>query len=190
MTDSVVFAAPWDQKLTALTVLVGSLMLGATVLTAWLAIARVSSGPLRAVLLAGAIVPLAALVLGALMAPRGYAIRGGILTIERFIGPIEIPLESIQEVGILPAERLDGSLRTLGTGGYFGYYGRFRNERLGAYRLYATRGDGYVLVRAGRPYILTPDAPERFVEALNRGRRGAAGLAGPQPPPAAFRETR
>jgi hypothetical protein len=170
MTDSLLFAAPWDQRLTTITVVVGSIMFGATALVAWLAIARVSSGPLRAVLLAGAIVPLAALVLGALMAPRGYAIRGDVLTIERFIGPIEIPLASIRAVELLPTDRLDGSFRTLGSGGYFGYYGRFRNERLGAYRLYATRGDGYVLVRADKPYVLTPDSPERFVEALAAGR--------------------
>jgi hypothetical protein len=178
MTDPVLFAAPWDQRLTAITIVAGSLMLGATAFVAWLAIARVTSGPVRAALLASAVIPLAALVLGALMGPRGYAIRGDTLTIERWIGPIEIPLASIRAVELLPADRLEGSLRTLGSGGYFGYYGRFRNELLGGYRLYATRGEGYVLVRADRPYVLTPDSPDRFVEALNRGRGTGAGRAG------------
>ena len=40
--------------------------------------------------------------------------------------------------------------------------------------MYATRGDGYVLVRAAHPYVLTPDSPDRFIETLKRGRREAA----------------
>ncbi len=36
--------------------------------------------------------------------------------------------------------------------------------------MYATRSDGYVLVRADRPYVLTPESPDLFVETLDRER--------------------
>ena len=95
------------------------------------------------------------------------------LTIDRLLGSVEIPLATIQSAEILEAGRLAGSLRTLGSGGLFGYYGRFRNQVLGRYRMYATRGDGYVLIRASQSFVLTPDSPGRFIEAIDRGRAAA-----------------
>lgn len=174
MTNPGMFTAPWDQKLTLVTVVGSALLLLGAALAAWVALAVVSSGAGRALLLFGGVFSLAALAGSILLAPRGYTIADGRLTIRRLVRPVEIPLASIQAVELLPAERLARSLRTLGSGGLFGYYGRFRNAALGDYRIYATRGDGYVLVRAALPYVLTPDSPDRFIEALNRG-RGAAG---------------
>ena len=178
MNESELFGAPWDQKLTVLTIVISAVMLGATVFILWLAYARASSMTLRAMLGASAVVTLGVFVIGAAMAPRGYAIRDGILRIERRVAAIEIPLASIRAVERLPEASLAGSVRTLGSGGFFGYYGRFRNGTLGDYRMYATRCGGYVLVRADRPYVLTPDSPDRFIDALNRGRGPAAAGGG------------
>ena len=174
MNESELFGAPWDQKLTAMTIAIAAILLGAAIFSLWLAYARASSTALRAMLAASAGVTLAVVVIGAAMAPRGYAIRDGLLRIERRVAAIEIPLASIRAVERLPEESLAGSVRTLGSGGFFGYYGRFRNGALGDYRMYATRSGGYVLVRADRPYVLTPDSPDRFIDALNRGRGPAA----------------
>ena len=170
MTDPALFSAPWDQKLTLLTV-AGSalLLLGATV-AIWIALAMLPPGAGRILILAGGVLSLAAFVLGALLAPRGYTVSGDRLTIDRLLGSVEIPLATIRSAEILEAGRLAGSLRTLGSGGLFGYYGRFRNQVLGRYRMYATRGDGYVLVRASQSFVLTPDSPGRFIAAIERGR--------------------
>lgn len=176
MTNPDMFAAPWDQKLTLVTVVGSTLLLLGAALASWVALSVVSSGAGRALLLFGGVFSLAALVGSILLAPRGYTIADGRLTIRRLVRPVEIPLSSIQAVEPLAAERLARSLRTLGSGGMFGYYGRFRNSALGDYRMYATRGDGFVLVRAASPYVLTPDSPDRFIEALNRG-RGTAGAS-------------
>lgn len=172
------FTAPWDQKLTLITIVTSALLLAGALLSIWAGLAVAPSGFGRGVILLGGLVALAAFVLGALLAPRGYAIDGGLLKVDRRLCPIAIPLDSIRAVEPLPAEKLAGSLRTLGSGGFFGYYGRFRNQALGSYRMYATRGDGYVLVRGDATYVLTPDSPERFIEALRRS-RGSAPPAAP-----------
>jgi hypothetical protein len=174
MTHPALFTAPWDQKLTLITVVTSALLLAGAALSIWAALTLAPSGAGRAVVLLGGLVALAALLLGILLAPRGYTIEQGRLRIERLVFPVEIPLDSIKLIERLPADRLAGSWRTLGSGGFFGYYGRFRNQALGSYRMYATRGDGYVLIRAAQIFVLTPDSPERFIEALKRG-RGEAG---------------
>ena len=170
MTHTALFSAPWDQKLTVITVACSALMLLGATVAIWASLAIIPPGAGRLLTLAAGVLSVAALVSGALLAPRGYAVSEDRLTIDRLLRPIEIPLATIQSVEILPADRLAGSMRTLGSGGLFGYYGRFHNGTLGSFRMYATRGDGYVLVRAARTYVLTPDSPERFVEAINRGR--------------------
>ena len=183
MTHTALFTAPWDQKLTLITVVTSTLLLAAGALSIWMALTLVPSGAGRAVILVGGLIALAAFLLGILLAPRGYTIANGRLTIDRILCPVEIPLESIQAAERLPADRLAGSWRTLGSGGFFGYYGRFSNRALGSYRMYATRGDGCVLVRAERLYVLTPDSPERFIESLARG-RGESGAGDRQAAPA------
>jgi len=170
MTDTALFSAPWDQRLTVLTVACSTLMLLGAAVAIWASLAIVPPGAGRVVTLAAGVLSLAALAFGALLAPRGYIVSDDALTIDRLLRPVRIPLATIQSVEIIPAERVSGSLRTLGSGGLFGYYGRFRNQALGRFRMYATRGDGYVLVRAGQSYVLTPDAPARFVETINRSR--------------------
>lgn len=174
MTETAVFGAPWDQRLTAITIVTSILMLGAAALVIWMAVTRDPSPGLRAVLLSAAAIPLLGFILGVLLAPRGYAMDGHHLVIHRLIRPIEIPLRSIRSVEPIQETHLAGTSRTLGSGGFFGYYGRFRNQTLGDFRMYATRGVGYVLVQADEPYVLTPDVPDSFIVAVNRG-RGAEG---------------
>jgi hypothetical protein len=123
---------------------------------------------MRVFLLCDAVVLAGVCVVAALMGPRGYAIGETTFRIDRRLAAIEIPISSIREVGLLPPESLRGTWRTLGSGGFFGYYGRFRNQILGSFRMYATRSDGYVLLRADHPYVLTPDSPERLVAELQR----------------------
>jgi hypothetical protein len=58
-------------------------------------------------------------------------------------------------------------MRVAGSGGLFGYYGRFWNRSLGAFRAYATRRSDLVRVdTADERFVLSPDAPDRFLDEL------------------------
>jgi hypothetical protein len=178
MTESVVFSAPWDQKLAVLTAVFSLIPLGLSAALVWLLLATEMPAPARVLMSLSAVAAVSAVIAALLLAPRGYVVEGGRLRIDRWISPIEIPLASIQSAERLKGEALAGSLRTLGSGGLFGYYGRFRNKTLGKYRMYATRSDGYVVVQVDCPYVLTPDSPDRFLEALRQARAGASAPGG------------
>jgi hypothetical protein len=179
MHETLTFDAPWDGKLTFLTTLVALLLGGSILMLTWLAVTQIPLLPLRLFLMFDALALAAVFVVCAFMGPRGYTIGETALRIERRIGAVEIPIASISEVGPLPPESLKRTWRTLGSGGFFGYYGRFRNRTLGNFRMYATRSDGYVLVRADHPYVLTPDSPGGLVAALQRRGVKASGATSP-----------
>jgi hypothetical protein len=108
------------------------------------------------------------------LAPRGYTISGGELTVSRPIFPVRIPLATVRSVALLGQAEAGTFLKVGGAAGLFGHYGRFYSRPLGNFRLYATRRDHLVTIdtEAGR-YVISPATPERFVDTL----RGAAPAA-------------
>lgn len=174
MSEQVFFSAPWDHKLRILTLVFSLVLLGVAVATIIMTV-KLSTTPMaRVVLLTSSLLSLVALVLSAALGPRGYTIGPESLRVERRLRPVVIPLSTIEGVETLPGDRLRVSIRTLGSEGLFGYYGRFRNAALGSYRMYATRSQGFVLIRGKVPYVITPEDPERFISTLNEQRGGMA----------------
>ena len=167
------FAAPWSRSLVATTIGIGALVIG----IAAVVVAALWRMPAAAA--ATAAVTIVPVALAWALAPRGFTIDANQLTVERPLWPLRIPRADIRSARALDAgeaRRLGlaggGALRTFGTSGLFGYYGRFRSAALGSFRMYATRGTGFVLVETRRgPVVLTPDDPERMAAAL-RGERG------------------
>jgi len=158
------FAAPWDRTL-RVTTLVVVVLLAAVV--GIIGVATVRAGA-PAALVAG-VAALVAAILGAAwsLAPRAFAVEASQVRIERPLRPIAIPVRSIRSAGLLPEGALRGALRLGGSGGLFGYYGRFWSRGLGAFRLYATRRDGLVWIDTpDERFVLSPDAPERFLEEV------------------------
>lgn len=158
MSEGVRFRAPWGGFVVGVTLVASFGLLVA-------AGATMTSRPLIAALLVGVV------VLAALLAPRGFVVGHDSLTVERRLLPIEIPLRSIQRVETIEPRRLSGTIRTFGSGGLFGTYGRFWSRKLGHFRMYATRSDGFVLVDAGALFVLTPSTPAAFVAAVESARR-------------------
>ncbi len=175
------FDAPWDRSLKVSTGFLLLLLLGLA--GGFLAFdVRLSPDPqaIRWGLLLGPL--LIALVIPGVwvLAPRGYSISGGELTVERPLFPIRIPLASIRAVRLMARAEAGTFVKVAGAAGAFGHYGRFYSRPLGSFRLYATRRDQLVVIdaEAGR-FVLTPATPERFIEALGRAGVTAAATVSP-----------
>ncbi len=175
------FAAPWDRMLRVLTT-IAVLLLGAVATIAVIVAARFGGDGGGAV--AAFVVAVCALtiVFGWALAPRGFSIEGSRLVVERPLRRVEVPLSAIRAAGPLPDDALARSVRVAGSGGFFGYYGRFWNRRLGAFRAYATRRRDLVHVdTADERFVLSPEPAARFLEAL-LGRAPAAARAAADAP--------
>lgn len=97
--------------------------------------------------------------------PIEYSLTDTQLIIHRLFKDVKIDREQIRDVALLDKENIRWAIRTFGSGGLFGYFGKFSNKKLGAMTWYATRKDRTVLVRTKslQKIILTPDDPEIFV---------------------------
>ena len=108
--------------------------------------------------------------------PTGYEIDGGDVVIRRLIGNVRIPVSGIREVRIATRDDLSGSMRLFGSGGLFGYYGLFRNSKLGNSDWYVTdRSHAVVLTGDCEPAIVSPDDQAAFIAALGARRAPKSG---------------
>ena len=90
------------------------------------------------------------------------------VTVRRLFGSLEIPLNEVIETRRIFKSDINGSIRTFGSGGLFGYLGRFKNDRLGNYTMYATELNNLILVRtSNKKYVFSCSRPQEFVEFVN-----------------------
>lgn len=109
---------------------------------------------------------------------RGYRIESGKLRINRLGWHTEVDLGALVSVHADPGA-MKRSLRLLGNGGLFSFTGLFWNRPLGTYRAFVTDPARAVVLRIGtRTIVVSPDAPDEFVQAL----RSKAVRTAPHPP--------
>ena len=101
--------------------------------------------------------------------PVKYSLTTGNLIVHRLFSCVKIERSKIKSVELVDKEILSWSVRVFGVGGFFGYFGKFANAKLGTMTWYATRKDRIVLVKMlnNKKIILTPDEPEKFVAYCN-----------------------
>ena len=99
---------------------------------------------------------------------RGYVLQERTLFINRLGWRTCVDLTALRSVQADP-NAMRGSLRLLGSGGLFGFFGVFRNRPLGVYRAYATDPQRAVVLKlSGRTVVVTPDDPDAFVAEVRR----------------------
>lgn len=108
------------------------------------------------------------------LAPRAYEVDGHALVVHRGLGRISLPLAEIRACRVDPTA-MDRSWRLMGSGGLFGFFGLFRNARLGTYRAWATDPKQAVVIEsAGKPWVLTPAEPASLARRLDEAMRSAS----------------
>ena len=101
--------------------------------------------------------------------PINYVVANGKLIIRRPFKEVVIEKSNIKSVEILEDERLRWTIRTFGVGGFFGYFGKFYNSKIGHMTWYATRRSKAVLLKTihNKNIIVTPDEAADFVKQFD-----------------------
>jgi hypothetical protein len=170
MTVEAVFpAAPLERNARVLTALAG--------LVAVLApLALLLARPGGLLVLVGSPTVLVVLVaVPTALSPAGYAVGSGDLAVvRRGTRPLLFPLGSL--LAARPAA-MPRSIRVLGSGGVFGWWGRYANRDWGGFKAYATdRRHGVLLEWPGFKLFVSPEDPEALCRAVlarsaRKGRR-------------------
>ena len=105
-----------------------------------------------AYLLAGSLVLICCLAM--YFTPMAISVEDGCLNINMLLRTKAIPLRDIQSVALCPPTMSEK--RLLGSGGFFGYWGWFREPSIGRYFAYYGKASDCFLVRLkdGRLYML------------------------------------
>jgi hypothetical protein len=168
--DTVIFYASWDIRTWVITFSV-------ILLTSWIELTRLPQTALflsqsnESVTIA-VIAPILILIIlffTILFAPIRYSISPGEIIVHRLGPNIVIPIKNI--ISVMRVDEEDfyfSTLRMFGSGGFFGYYGWFWNNKLGMYKAYGTNKYNAVLIKiAGNKKILvSPDRPDEFMQLI------------------------
>ena len=163
MESGMKFGAPWGVSLKLMTAVSVGVLLGIPAI-------GLSTGPHgNLIWIMGMIVmPLLILGVAVFFVIRGYMVIDRQLLVQRLGWNSQLSLDNLVSVEYDP-QAMRRSLRTFGNGGLFCFAGQFRNKRLGAYRAFATAPQLAVVLKfPDRTVVVTPDDPQKFVDAVNR----------------------
>ena len=89
------------------------------------------------------------------------------IILHRLFGAINIPIKDIIAIKAIPNSETAFSIRIFGSGGLFGYLGKFKNKKLGNYTMYATDINELILIRTDRKtYVFSCRNRDEFIESV------------------------
>lgn len=92
--------------------------------------------------------------------PRHLLIDDKSIVITHPIGQTVILKSDITEISAVERSEIRGSLRLFGSGGFFGWFGIFRNSKFGTYRLYCGQLENlYHIKTLTKNYIISSSVP-------------------------------
>lgn len=89
------------------------------------------------------------------------------ITIVKALGSIKIPREEVVNIHKLSSESLSKSIRLFGSGGFFGYLGKFENSIIGKYQMYITERKNLILIETtSMKYVVNCKHEEELIYLL------------------------
>lgn len=100
--------------------------------------------------------------------PLSISVKNGELNIKRPLKTKSIPLSQITSAELYSPTM--ASRRISGSGGWFGYYGWFKEPSIGKYFAYYGKASDCFLVtlKDGKKYVLGCEAPDEIAEYINK----------------------
>lgn len=133
-----------------------------------LIVAYIVSEDRQTFLLVGPIVTIS-IFLAYLWKPSSYEITSEHVIVHRLIGAAKYERSRIINVRAGEPEEIKNAIRLFGSGGMFGYFGKFRNKHLKTFVLQCTRRDNLVMIFTDKGLkVLSPDDPQGLIQALNK----------------------
>ena len=92
--------------------------------------------------------------------PRYLVIQNGLIIITHPIGRTVIEKSQVVKIEAIDSSDLRGSLKLFASGGFFGWFGIFRNSKFGTYHLYCGEVKNiYLIVTTTKKYIISSQKP-------------------------------
>ncbi len=130
----------------------------------------ISNGYLRASVLTPAVLILIIGVLAyfAMQAPMSIKLTESKIIINKLLGSIEIAYTDIKTMGEYSFDQ--GDIRIMGSGGFFGYTGSFKNKTFGNYSAYVgnTQQAFFIQTKKGKYFVISCDKREEVLEHNKR----------------------
>ena len=106
-------------------------------------------------------------ICGLYYCPKYVEVTNSLLIIGKLISKKIIPLADIASVA--PYQRTMNFVRTLGSSGFMGYWGHYRNQELGKFFVYGTRMDQLILVtlKSGKKYVISCKNADEMSTQIN-----------------------
>jgi hypothetical protein len=108
----------------------------------------------------------------ALYTPLNVSVKDESIQIHRIKSDIIIPFKDIAEIRRCIDSDTKNAIRAFGSGGAYGYLGKFRSPELGNYQMYATDASKKILVEneQGEYLIFSCDKPDELIGIVNESR--------------------
>ncbi|MDR3218417.1 MAG: PH domain-containing protein [Dysgonamonadaceae bacterium] len=102
-----------------------------------------------------------------LFTPLSITVQDGLVQVKQIKGNLNIPVKEIKEIRLCTQSDTKNGRRTFGSGGYFGYLGKFRSAQLGAYQMYATNRSKKFLIKTNEStYVFSCDEPDQIIDYI------------------------
>ena len=157
------FTCPWSLGVTVITTIIIIILVASTYFI-WTDDFPASMLWLKYTLI---VVFIATIIGGLGYMPIRLTIENDKITLHRLFGTIHIPIKDIIEIKAITSSETAFSIRIFGSGGLFGYLGKFKNKKLGYYTMYATDINELILIRTDRKtYVFSCKNRAEFIESL------------------------